>query len=310
VVMRSAVCSVIIPSSNRLERFAVAVASARQQLASGVEVLALDDGSSRAVTAWLAKHGEEWPSLRAVETAGLAPGPARNAAIEAARSPFIAFLDPACWWWPGKLAEQAGFHGANREIAFSFTDYLQVLPSGESLGTAFAHWQPSLGRRHKAGYFRLTGVLQIALAANAVGASTVMASKAALEKAGGFRDLPAACEWDLWLRLAAGEPVACSRAITATCTVQAEAARTLEQRISAMEEILRPYESSRAASIRHAAAKGRAQLDCARAELARPARHSPSAGQAGSRPITVSKRTKAADADAALDFAGAYGAGK
>jgi Glycosyl transferase family 2 len=308
--MRSAVCSVIIPASNRLERFAVAVASARQQLAAGVEVLALDGGSSRGVSAWLSKRGEEWPSLRVVETAGLAPGPARNAAIEAARSPFIAFLDPACWWWPGKLAEQAGFHGANRDIAFSFTDYLQVLPSGESLGSAFAHWEPPLGRRHKSGYFPLAGVLQMALAANVIGTSTVMASKEALEKAGGFRDLPAACEWDLWLRLAAAGPVACSRAITATCPVQAEAAQALLQRIGAMEEILRPYESSRVATIRHAAAKGHAQLDCARAELSRPARRHPSAAQAGSRPITVSKRTKAADADAALDFAGAYGAGK
>jgi hypothetical protein len=308
--MRSAVCSIIVSASNSLERLAIAVASARQQLAAGVEVLALDDGSNRGVTAWLAERAKEWPALRVLQTGGVSPAAARNTAIEAARAAFIAFLDPACWWWPGKLAEQAGYHGANREIAFSFADYLQVLPDGESIGSAFAHWQPPLGRRNKAGYFRLADALQIALASNVVGTSTVMASKAALEKAGGFRDLPAACEWDLWLRLAASEPVACSKALTATCSVQAETAPALEQRIGAMEGILRPYEGSRVASIRHAAAKARAQLDCARGELTRPARRYASAARANSWSFTASKRAKAAGANAALDFAGAYGAGK
>lgn len=308
--MRSAVCSIVVSASNSLERLAIAVASARQQLAAGVEVLALDDGSNRGVTAWLAGRAKEWPVLRVLKMGGLAPAAARNAAIEAAQASFIAFLAPACWWWPGKLAEQAGYHGANREITFSFTDYLQVLPSGESMGSAFAHWQPALGRQNKAGYFRLPGALQIALASNIVGTSTVMASKAALEEAGGFRDLPAACEWDLWLRLASRSPVACSRALTATCAVQAETAPSLQQRIGVMEEILRPYEGSRVASIRHAAAKARAQLDCARAELSRPARRYASAARANSWSFTASKRAKAAGADAALDFAGAYGAGK
>ena len=309
--MRSAVCSIVVSASNRLERLAIAVASARQQLAAGVEVLALDDGSNRGVTAWLEARAKEWPALRVVKASGLGRGSARNAAIEAARAPFIAFLDPACWWWPGKLGEQAGFHGANRDIAFSFADYLLVLPGGESSGSAFAHWRPPLGRRRKAGYFRLPDVLQAALAANIVGTSTVMASKAELEKAGGFRDLPAACEWDLWLRIAAaGAPVACSKALTATCCVQAETELALQERIGVMEEILRGYEGSRVASIRHAAAKGRAQLECARAGLSRPGRRYASATAAGSWSFTTSKRTKAADIDAALDFAGAYGAGK
>ena len=51
--MRSAVCSIVVSACDRLERLAIAVASARQQLAAGVEVLALDDGSNRGVTAWL-----------------------------------------------------------------------------------------------------------------------------------------------------------------------------------------------------------------------------------------------------------------
>jgi hypothetical protein len=308
--MRSAICTAAIWASSSVQSLAVAVASARTQLAAGVEVLALDDGSSRSVTAWLNARAKEWPALRILKIAGLTPARARNGVIEAARAPFIAFLDPSCWWWPGKIAEQAGYHGANREIAFSFTDYLRVLPNGESLGGSFAQWQIPAMRRPKAGYFRLSGALQAALASNAVGTSTVMASKAALEKAGGFRDLPAASEWDLWLRLAAKSPAACSRAVTATCPVQAEAAEALQQRIGAMKEILIPYESSRAASIRHAAVKARAQLDCASAELSKPARRRSPAVRANFWPLAASAQAKATSVNAALDFAGAYGVGK
>lgn len=308
--MRSAICSVVVFASSRLEPLAVAIASARTQLAAGIEVLVLDGGSSRGVSAWLAERSKQWPALRAVEIAGAAPASARNAAIEAARAPLIAFLDPACWWWPNKLAEQAGYHAAHPDTAFSFTDYLQVLPDGAASGTCFGYWQPALGRRPKPGYFRLADALQIALATNLIGASTVMASKAALEKAGGFSDLPAASEWDLWLRLAAQSPVACSRAVTATCASQAETGPALQERIAAMGEILSPYESSRAASVRHAAAKARAQLDRAHAELSRPARRHASGARAGSWTFAVSTQTKAVNAGTALNFAGAYGAGK
>ena len=308
--MRSAVCSVIVAADNRLEHLAVAVASARVQLAQGVELIALDDGSSPGVHAWLAARAKERPGLRIVETGGLSPPRARNAAIEAARAPLIAFLDPSCWWWPNKLAEQAEYHAAHPETAFSFTDYLQVSPDGENRGTCFQFWQPIGGRRHKRGYSALPNALQVALASSVIGTSTAVASKAALEKAHGFRDLPTAWEWDLWLRLAAGSPVACSWAITATYVPSAETAPSMQQRIAAMEEILSPYENSGVASIRHAAAKGRAQLDCARAELSRPVRRHTQALRGGSWAFAASTQAKAASVSAALNFAGLYGAGK
>ena len=192
--MRSAVCSVIVAANNRLEHLAVAVASARVQLAQGVEVIALDDGSNPGVQAWLAARAKERPGLRIVETGGLTPPRARNAAIEAARAPLIAFLDPSCWWWPNKLAEQAEYHAAHPETAFSFTDYLRVSPDGEHRGTCFQFWQPMGERRHKRGYSALPNALQVALASSVIGTSTAVASKAALEKAQGFRDLPTAWE--------------------------------------------------------------------------------------------------------------------
>ncbi|MGO8953970.1 MAG: glycosyltransferase family 2 protein [Rhodomicrobium sp.] len=313
--MQRPVCTVIIPALSCLKDPAVALASAAMQHAGEIEVIVLE-GRSADRTGWLKECSREWPALRTIETGGCGPGRARNAGIEAARAPLIAFLDAACWWWPDKLARQVAYHAAHPETAFSFTDYLLVSADGESQGSCFDYWQPPL-RRGKTGYLRLNGALQILLAMNLAGTSTVVASKAALEKIGGFRDLASAEDWDLWLRLAAEAPAAYSKAITATYPVQPEnVASRYGVRIAAMEEIIAPYESSPAPSIRRAAAKARASLNLARAELARPAgRHAPAAlhrsrsfpGRPSARP---GKATAASLFSAALYFLNAYGAGK
>ncbi len=222
--MRSPLRSVIIAASSRLEQLAVALASVRMRLAAGVEVIVLGDGSNARVSAWLAGHGKGWPALRVIETGGRTPPRACNAAIEAARAPVIAFLDPACWWWPNKLAAQIEDHAAPR--------------------------------------------------------------------------------------LAAQLPVACSRAITATYTTQAEAVPSVQHRIAPMGEILSPYQHFPAARTRHAAAKARAKLDCARAGLSRPVTRYACAARGGSRTFMASTQAKAASVHAALNFAGGYGAGK
>ena len=269
--MKNPVCSAVILACGSVEQLSVSLAAAIQQIGGEIEAIAIDGGSSRAVSVWLAQRKREIPSLRVVETGGAGAAEARNAAIEAARAPLIAFIEAGDWWWPGKIAAQAAYHEAHPETALSFTDYLLVTADGESLGSCFEYWQPALRQRRKAGYFRLDGALPALIATNLAGTSTVTASKAALEKAGGFRSLDAAEDWDLWLRLAAEAPVACSKAVTATCLMRSPSAAQQRARVTAMEEIVSPYEESSAASVRNAAAKARARLDAVRAELARPA---------------------------------------
>ncbi len=80
--------------------------------------------------------------------------------------------------------------------------------------------------------------------------------------------------------------------------------------IAAMGAILSPYEHFPVAWTRHAAAKNRAKLDCARAGLSRPVTQYASAARGGSRTFMASTQAKAASVHAALNFASAYGAGK
>ena len=315
--MKRPVCSVVISTRNCLETLAITIGSAATQCAGDIEVIVTGDSSSDGAAAWLQRQSREWPALRRIEMDATDPASERNAGIEAARSPLIAFLDDSGWWWPGKLAPQAAYHAAHPETAFSFTDYFRISTDGESRGSCFEYWQPPLGRRHKTGYFRLNDALQILLETNLAGTSTIVASKAALERAGGFRGLAGAGDFDLWLRLAASAPAACSRAITATHRLPPESPpATQEALIAAMGEIVGSYESSPAASIRHAAAKARARLDVAQAELARsagrrtPAMRTPSRTFVTSPSARFGKETAASVLNAALYFISAHGAGK
>jgi glycosyltransferase involved in cell wall biosynthesis len=202
-------------------------------------------------------------------SAGIGPAKARNAGIALANAPLVAFLDADDWWWPKKLAAQIAYHAAHPETAFSFANYLQVSASGDSLGACFEFWRAELLQRKTADYLPLVDALPLLLATNLVGTSTVVASRAALEKAGGFGDLPSAEDWDLWLRLVAEFPVACSKSVTTTYLVRAgSASSSREARIAATDTIIRRYEGTPIASVRHAAGIARARLDVARAELA------------------------------------------
>src|SRR5262249_49063411 len=129
----------------------------------------------------------------------------------------IAFLDADDLWWPHKLARQLEYHGLNQDVGFSFTDYLHVDPRGEVRGTCFDYWRPAYIDRADFGFKTISDPEFELLAANVVGTSTVVASRKALQNANGFASASQSAEdWELWLRLAAIAPVACSAATTTT----------------------------------------------------------------------------------------------
>jgi glycosyltransferase involved in cell wall biosynthesis len=212
--MPSPVCSVIILAHNCLDYLPEALSSVAMQRCRGLETIVVDDGSCDGTAAWLRKIADDWSGLRIVETDSIGPAKARNAGLELANSPAVAFLDAGDWWWPGKLEAQLAFHAAHPGLAFSFTDYLHVSQDGERRGTAFEHLQSPIRLRDTTEYLRLDDALNLILGPDFVGTSTVLASKAALEEAGGFAAPVSGEDWDLWHRLAAHSPIACSKSIS------------------------------------------------------------------------------------------------
>jgi hypothetical protein len=309
--MERPICSVVIPTHNCLSLLGAALASVEGQTGCNIEIIVINDGSTDGTGDWLETIASEKPWLRVFHTGGIGPGEARNEGIAAARAPLIAFLDADDWWWPGKLERQIAYHAAHPEAVLSFTDYLHVTHGGESRGSCFEYWNPRFPRGIGTDYFALNDALSVILETNLIGTSTVIARKPALENAGGFGREASAEDWRLWLALAANGPVACSRSITATYLMRPGSVTSMrEERIAAMNSIIGEYEKSKLESVRHAAAKAKARLHAARAELARSNGRHLSAARYHSRAfvtapsLRLGRETTASLLNAALQLAG------
>ncbi len=117
--------SVIIPMWNAAAVIAEAVASARAQTRSDLEILVVDDRSTDESCAIVAKLAAADPRVRMLHNTGAkGPGPARNVGLSAARGRYIAFLDADDLWHPQKLSRQIAFMAAGGH-PLSCTAYLR-----------------------------------------------------------------------------------------------------------------------------------------------------------------------------------------
>lgn len=161
------------------------------------EVVVVDDASDPAVEAPGANV------VRLEQRAG--PAGARDAGLAALSSDLIALADADDEWLPGKLECQLAVLEAHPEASVCFGRAEIIGPSGIPTGE---HWEElPEGVLHPAD---LRGVL---FERNPIPAASVVIRRAALEEVGGFdsgRALPAATDWDLWLRLVqAGHSFVC-----------------------------------------------------------------------------------------------------
>lgn len=268
--MQQPICSVVIPTRDCLGYLPAALGSVALQNRQEIEVIVADDGSTDGTQDWLAGRRAGLPPLRMIETGGVGPSGARNAAIAASKAPYIAFLDADDVWWPNKLTPQLAWHNSHPETAFSFTDYLHVSPSGRQLGTCFAYWDSPLAHHAGPGFSIMPDAELSLLATNVVGTSTVVARRAAIEEVGGFGRLASAEDWNLWLHLAARWPVAFSAAITANYLMRPGSVTSKSaERLEAMRQILSRYEDRTDHATRRAVKAARSRIDIAEAELAR-----------------------------------------
>jgi len=95
--------SVVIPAYNAEATIAAAIDSVRAQTHGDLEILVIDDGSTDTTADVIAGYGD---SVTVVRNENQGVSRARNAGIERARGPFVAFLDADDVWQPQKLAAQ------------------------------------------------------------------------------------------------------------------------------------------------------------------------------------------------------------
>lgn len=269
--METPICTIIIPTRDCLEYLPAALDSVFAQDVRPIEVIVVDDGSSDGSAGWLREQASRHPELVVVEAGGVGPSAARNLAIARARADLIAFLDADDRWLTGKLAAQIAFHHSRPDVILSFTDYRHVGPQGQDRGTAFAYWPLHAVFRNHAGFVAVADAPSLLLAENAVGTSTVVARRDALQDASGFAtDLASAEDWDLWLRLSRAGPVAVTGAVTADYAMRpGSETGNATARLEAMLKIVRRHRRAGSGVAPWAIRRAFARILTGRAELAR-----------------------------------------
>jgi glycosyltransferase involved in cell wall biosynthesis len=185
--------SVIIPAHNVARYLRQAAESVLAQTRQDFEVIVVDDGSTDGTPDVLRDLRDA--RLRMLRQSRSGSASARNAGIALAAGPYIAFLDADDLWAPDKLERQAGFLEAHAEADLVFSASLIIDESGADTGRTVSLCSGAIP------FSRL-------LAENCIGnGSSAMMRREALDRAGHLDpQLPAAADYDLWLRMALLRP--------------------------------------------------------------------------------------------------------
>jgi glycosyltransferase involved in cell wall biosynthesis len=98
----------------------------------------VDDGSTDNTAAVVEALG---PPVRLLRLPHGGAGAARNAGLEAARGPLVAFLDDDDEWFPDKIALQRAFLEQRPDVLFAFSDFGVRLEDGTEKRAYLSHWQ-------------------------------------------------------------------------------------------------------------------------------------------------------------------------
>jgi glycosyltransferase involved in cell wall biosynthesis len=185
--------SVIIPTFNRPQKVVRAVTSVLNQRAKDFEIIVVDDGSSDSTNRALGKYMSTIKYIRQPVTRGVSA--ARNIGIKSSMAPWVAFLDSDDYWLHDKLCSQMKFIDQNAETAACQTKEIWIR-KGKRVNPKTKHKKPS------GDVFRQS--LKLCL----VSPSSVIVKRSLFEEVGLFDEsLPAAEDYDLWLRISCRYPI-------------------------------------------------------------------------------------------------------
>ncbi len=180
--------SVVIPTYNRGDVVRRAIDSVLQQDFKDFEVIVVDDGSTDNTYHVLEAYEKR---IRCVFQDHAGVSAARNRGIRLANGELIAFLDSDDEWLPCKLTRQVERRSRGKTYFICHTDEIWMR-QGRPVPQKIIH-------RKQGGHF-----FKRALERCLISPSSAMISSSLLEKVGVFdENLPAAEDYDLWLRVTA-----------------------------------------------------------------------------------------------------------
>jgi teichuronic acid biosynthesis glycosyltransferase TuaG len=126
--------SIVMPAYNASAVLRDTVTSVQRQTYAHWELLVADDCSKDATRSIAEEYAARDNRIRLISLSQNAgPAGARQAAINAAKGRFVAFLDSDDLWLPGKLERQLRFMQM-RGAAFSFTAFRRISADGSRVG--------------------------------------------------------------------------------------------------------------------------------------------------------------------------------
>jgi glycosyltransferase involved in cell wall biosynthesis len=227
----------VIPCFNSAQYVAAAVSSALGQTFTDLEVVVVNDGSTDNFDEAI-KPFEDRVRLLCQPNKGLSA--ARNAALVATDSEFVAYLDADDLWRPSKIARQIDRLKSDREIGFVHTGVAYVDTTGRPMDQAKVDWSPP-------DRISLVNLLEH----NIITASSVLQRRSAFEDGHFCLELEVCSDWDLWLRiLGAGHsigyvPEAVTEYRIHESNMSKQTERLLAERVVVMERLLsRPVDQA------------------------------------------------------------------
>lgn len=194
---RAPTVSVILVTFNRLNYLRSTIASVLAQSFHDWELIIADDGSGEETRAYLQTLAD--PSrvrLIWLPHSGK-PAVARNAALRAAKGEYIAFLDSDDLWLPQKLEIQIASLRRRAACGWSQTAFVLI----DACGSVIKEMPPVAD-----GWI----LEKLMKAETSIALPSVIATRALVERVGGFDEELATCEdYDLWWRLATQSEIDC-----------------------------------------------------------------------------------------------------
>jgi glycosyltransferase involved in cell wall biosynthesis len=195
--------SVVVPLWNKRHTVAATLASALAQSWRDFELIIVDDGSTDGGMEEAARFDD--PRIRRLRQVNQGPGPARNAAIRAARHDWYAFLDADDLWLPDHLEELDRIRRRFPEAGLIGTKILRSDRNGRYRLPA----RPQ-DRIERVDFFECA-----ARGAWPATTSSLAVPRRTWASLGGFSDAPRGQDVEYWTRIALDFPVAVSRRATA-----------------------------------------------------------------------------------------------
>ena len=187
--------SIIIPTYNRAYCIPRAIRSVLLQTYRDFEIVVVDDGSTDETEHVCRQFSAGGAPLMYISQTQSGVSSARNKGISLAKGRFISFLDSDDIWMPQKLERQIARVTENTNIALSFTNFFYFRDDGKLSRKSDAIRSSFLDSPYPA---------ILTIKENVIVTPSVVASKALVERAGGFDETVAICEdIDLWGRLMA-----------------------------------------------------------------------------------------------------------